>query len=304
MLENDKCAHHLKYDEKNKTCFSKQDLIKISEFYNNSNIGNKNKIKIVDDKNKLINQLNNRLVNCKYDQICWLNQKFIQDKNMVHNIFKPQGTKGRIDWLSTIEINNVMKQYEKKYKNFKFIGAVPRDILRIKYPIMNEELFIKDLTIDYFIKNNYDTIGFIYNLDESWQSGSHWVTLYFNIKNCQIYFFDSYGLKPHSDIRKMIRKLANFCYHFHNTDCRLNCELVDSTESYLNSSKKNKLEKIYDIDFNRNRHQYKNTECGVYSLHFLINLLNGKSYKELSNKILNDEYMENYRNFLFRKLRN
>ena len=31
------------------------------------------------------------------------------------------------EWLSTIEINNVLYQYEKKYNNFKFYGAVPSD---------------------------------------------------------------------------------------------------------------------------------------------------------------------------------
>ena len=28
------------------------------------------------------------------------------------------------EWLSTLDIENVLNQYEKKYKNFLFIGAV------------------------------------------------------------------------------------------------------------------------------------------------------------------------------------
>ena len=52
---------------------------------------------------------------------------------------------------------------------------------------------------------NKHILAYIYNLDESWQSGSHWVALYCNFKTCEIYFFDSYGLRPHKDIRKMIR---------------------------------------------------------------------------------------------------
>ena len=55
--------------------------------------------------------------------------------------------------------------------------------------------------------------------------------------------------------------------------------------------KKNKIEqKITTIDYNRNRHQYKNSECGVYSLNFILRLLNGHTFEEISkNKVLDDD---------------
>ena len=41
--------------------------------------------------------------------------------------------------------------------------------------------------------------------------------------------------------------------------------------------------------FRVKRHQYKNSECGVYSMNFIIRLLNGESFKNITeNKTLDD----------------
>ena len=53
---------------------------------------------------------------------------------------------------------------------------------------------------------------------------------------------------------------------------------------------KNNIEKKLKIEYNRNRHQYKNSECGVYSLNFILRLLNGDSFEKITkNKVLDDE---------------
>ena len=52
----------------------------------------------------------------------------------------------------------------------------------------------------------------------------------------------------------------------------------------------NKLSSKIHIDYNRNRHQYKNSECGVYSLNFILRLLNGNKFNDIvSKKVLDDE---------------
>ena len=37
---------------------------------------------------------------------------------MENNIFRPEGPQGKFEWLSTIDINQVLKQYEEKYEDF------------------------------------------------------------------------------------------------------------------------------------------------------------------------------------------
>ena len=53
--------------------------------------------------------------------------KQLKDKDLLENTFRPDGPEGKFEWLNTIHINDVMSQYEKKYNDFKFFGAVPID---------------------------------------------------------------------------------------------------------------------------------------------------------------------------------
>ena len=47
-------------------------------------------------------------------------------------------------------------------------------------------------------------------------------------------------------------------------------------------------------------HQYKNTECGVYSLFFIIHMLEDKITSHyLKTHILKDEYMQQFRKIYF-----
>ena len=49
-------------------------------------------------------------------------------------------------------------------------------------------------------------------------------------------------------------------------------------------------------DYNRVRHQYKNSECGVYSMHFIENMLRGKEFYKFCKKKNYDDVMERFRN--------
>ena len=66
----------------------------------------------------------------------------------------------------------------------------------------------------------------------------------------------------------------------------------------------NQLTKIHPkkktiMDYNHIRHQYKNSECGVYSMMFIINMLENNDFtKNTSNIILDDEMNQN-RNKLY-----
>ena len=51
---------------------------------------------------------------------------------------------------------------------------------------------------------------------------------------------------------------------------------------------------------NTNRFQYKNSECGVYSMHFIEEFLNGKSFEEITTNIFNDEEINKKRMFYYR----
>ena len=47
-----------------------------------------------------------------------------------------------------------------------------------------------------------------------------------------------------------------------------------------------KLGEKFDYEYNKIRHQYTESECGMYCLYFIVKLLEGKTYESLTkNKI-------------------
>nr|QFG74266.1 MAG: hypothetical protein [Megaviridae environmental sample] len=276
-----KCAPG--YNSIDNSCFTLKQLISISKKFNKSYPDHK--FEIVNDKKYLLKKLNKNMKNkfgCS-DELCWLDTKVLKSlKNEVHSAHRPKGPDGKYTWLSTTDINKVLQQYENVYTDFKFLGAVPYDFNEL------DILEIKNLNLDAFFKK-YNKFGLVINLDEHWKSGSHWVALYGNIKKNQIYFFDSFGKKPRPKIRKYIRKILNHMYK-KKYNKHINFKSLSNNEF-------NK----FDVRYNKKQHQFKNSECGVYSINFIIRLLHDKeSFSDISNNILKDNFMNNCRNTYFR----
>ncbi len=285
IKEQEKCAPSKKYE--NGSCFTIEQLKKMSNSYNSfideEKIKDGEKIILSDNKKDILKQLTNRLEKKCSDQVCWLKQKFVKvlkDKDILNNTFRPVGPNGKFEWLSTTHINDVMQQYEEKYSDFKFYGAVPMDFDDLPF------LGIKNIDFDKLYETK-KKLGFVFNLDEHWKSGSHWISLYADLEKGQIFFFDSYGKRPEERVRQLVKRIARWCNKKHN--CTTVCE-TDNSDSYMMKSKKNKIENKLKIEYNRNRHQYKNSECGVYSLNFILRLLNGHTFEEITeNKVLDDD---------------
>ena len=51
-----------------------------------------------------------------------------------------------------------------------------------------------------------------------------------------------------------------------------------------------------EYEYNTIRHQYKNSECGVYSINFIENMLNGMSFEKFCNLKIPDDKMQKFRN--------
>ena len=68
----------------------------------------------------------------------------------------------------------------------------------------------------------------------------------------------------------------------------------------INNSYKKLVHKSFRLYYNTNRFQYKNSECGVYSMHFIEEFLNGKTFEEITNNIFNDDEINRKRAFYYR----
>lgn len=277
--KNDKkCAPDKQY--RDGSCMPLEVLIDMANAYNNEF---DDKIKLHNNmetlnpgkyKRYLVKSFGSRLNNICDSQRCWVKQKFVSRmRKELKNIakkesFRPEGPEGQFTWLNTYNINDVMGQYEKKYSDFKFMGAVPIDFDELPH------LGIADLDYNNMMDNGKTKLGFVFNLDEHYKKGSHWVGMYTNLSSGQIFFFDSYGIAPEKRIRKLMRRIGKFC-----------------------DSKNIKV----DSRYNKVRHQYKNSECGVYSINFILRLLKGESFEDITNNVTTDSEVNRCRDIYFNK---
>jgi len=296
--EDLKCAPSKKYSDE--SCFTIESLKRMSKAYNNKIKERKFKGDLIDiknDKKHLVLQLTDRLKDVCDDQICWLKQDFIKeirDFDAQENTFRPEGPQGRFDWLSTSNIDDIMIQYEEKYPDFKYFGALPYDFDDLPF------YGVRKLNFDKLISNGITRIGFVFNFDEHWQSGSHWVSMFVNLDKDQIYYFDSYGHRPRKNIRTLVNRIGKWCYKRHITKSLTDSDSM-TEQSFMQPKKLNYIErKINSIKYNKIRHQFKHSECGIYSVNFILRLLKGETFDFISNNITTDDQVNKCRETYFR----
>lgn len=276
-----KCAPHLEFE--NGSCIPLELLIEMAKAYNQYHSVDKLKhIKLNskldtlypdDYKKYLLLEFKNRFND---DQKDWINSKYLEllseeHRDLLENkVFRPDGPQGRFDWLSTIDINQVLYQYEEKYPDFKFLGAVPIDFMELDY------LPFQKLNFKNFEDDGIKRIGVIFNTDKSSGRGKHWISLFVDLDKGQIYFSDSMGTRQPKEVNEFMKKI----------------------ERYLFEKNKQNL----DIRYNKTQHQKGNSECGVYSINWILRLLKGKTFEHLTQKRLSDNQINKCRVKYFGKL--
>lgn len=304
---DEKCAPSKKYTDG--SCFTLDSLKKIASSYNKRH---NEKIDINLSKEKLVEQLENKLSNKCSEQTCWLRLDFVKElenEEIENYTFRPKGPTKKYEWLSTTHIDEIVDQYQQLDKHFLFLGAVPYDFDDL--PIFG----INNIDFGDLEKQGKHKIGMVINLDEHYKSGSHWVALYTDLVKNQIYFFDSLGRKPMKRIRKFINRITKYLYNKkYNDVLKLNDVIEDirklekndknKINELLNKNKylKNLMNGNFDIRFNHIQHQFENSECGVYSVNFIIRLVHGESFESIINDIKKDDAMNECRKEYFRNV--
>lgn len=285
MFNKEHCSP--RKDSLSDSCMSKKLLSSIAKQLNKKY---KAKIKTKNvSKKKLLNEIKKYLEKegCK-NESCLMKLNFInnlsnQNKKELKSSFKPnqpkEWYKNPNTWLTTNDINEVMKQYENKYPYFKYYGATPIDF-HLK---MDNSCMISDLCkINIHGLKNKKCIGMVFNTDKHNQSGQHWFSMYIDLKGLNsnkpaIYYFDS--AKPIKNIEEIPSEIFN---------------LIEKLQEQNNYH--------FDLFFNDIKHQYGNTECGVYCLHFLTEMLKGIHFNDYIGQPLTDQKIEKYREKFFIKI--
>lgn len=305
-MADKKCAPSKTY--KDGSCLTLEALQLIAKNHN-KNTNTKFHIKITDDKSEMVKLLEKALSNKCDDQICWTRVAVLEE--IEKETFRPEGPNKRYAWLSTSDINDVVIQYQDKHKDFIFLGAVPADFEELTV------LGINNLDFYDFEKEGKSKLGMVINLDDSRGNGTHWVSLFVDLKKGQIYYFDSVGKKPYDRTKKFINKIVKYIYNKKyekniniNKLLKITNILAKSSkpkEKYITDSKNNILQiinnmKIFDIRYNSIQHQFKNSECGVYSINFIVRLVGGESFDDITKNITKDDKINECRPKYFRNV--
>ena len=278
-LKKVNCSPKPKGEINHFSCYTNKSLYKLRDLWNARHPDVKIKSNSPKEIHHLISEYLKGVCN---KESCWIKQKaeFGPIESDMADSFAPESPpewkKNPNEWLSSIDIINVMKQYEKAYKCFDFIGPSPIDFdtRKLYGECVWDELC--NFSLKEQIKNGKTKIGIIFNTDPHNKPGQHWISMFINIKKKKIFFFDSTGDKPSKEIMVLIKRIE---------------------EQGLNLNPKIK----FKSDSNEGiEHQYGNTECGIYSLFFIVHMLEDKMTEHyLKTHILKDEYMNKFRHIYF-----
>tara|TARA_Y100001958_G_scaffold158971_1_gene158609 strand:+ start:9784 stop:10950 length:1167 start_codon:yes stop_codon:yes gene_type:complete len=258
------------------SCYGIDELKKIGISINKSK---PQSIRISNDHRDLQRQISDYVSqNSSCDsETCWKDLEAISRSVNHRDNFKPEYPEkwlGKKHQLSTSNINDVLKQYEKKHKHFKYYGALPIDF-DLKE---NDSCVVSDIcnmSLDKLMNDGITDLGIIFNTDPHTRGGEHWMSMYVDIDGSNfhaeekvpgIYFFDSYGYKPCKRVSALIDRI---------TDQGKKCKV--------------KFKRFH----NDHKYQKGDYHCGVYSIHFIVEMLKNKSFRDyLNKKILKDALID------------
>jgi len=269
------------------TCYTADALRKIKHAFNE---GHPDSRIIATTPNDIWKQLKRRLSHCDKED-CWL--KELKDNTVRNQIDKyvfapdqpPEWKQNPNAWLSNFDLTDVLKQYEVKYPNFKCIDPATIDF---DYKLNNNTCVSNELckfSVKQYIDKGITKIGIVFNSDKHTGGGLHWFSLFIDIEHEFMFFFDSNGEEVPDEIMTLVKRIqAEWQQLFGKT-----------------------------IDFHQNHpksHQRTNTECGMYSLFFIITMLtnkaDAKSLKTIRDKLaffkehsIPDKYVERFRHIYF-----
>tara|TARA_A100001015_G_scaffold320528_1_gene447237 strand:+ start:290 stop:1207 length:918 start_codon:yes stop_codon:yes gene_type:complete len=260
------------------SCYNKNSLLKLKKYWNLRH--KKNQIKSNDPK-EIWNSLKENMNSSCNRESCWLRSKFMEgnlDTSLLNYTFAPKApeiwNKNPNQWLTSIDIQKVMKQYENYYKCFEFLGPSPIDF---DYHKLYGECIWEELckfNLSDMIKRNKNKIGIIFNTDPHNKSGEHWIAQFIDIKKKIIVFFDSNGDKPPKEIEKLTEKIIN---------------------------QGNQLGISFTSIINEIEHQKTDSECGMYCLYFIVEMLKDKDPNYFLKSRIPDKEVFDLRSEYFNK---
>jgi len=177
--------------------------------------------------------------------------------------FNSSGPWNSTNWLSNNNIDRVLELYWNVMPKFIPIPFQMRDFA--KQP--NSKL--ANFNWESAKKTGVNYIACALNTDWTYGKGEHWVSFFVDFPGKTVEYFDSAGQTPHSEFIQLLVDVAS------------------------------KLE-FKDECITTVVHQTENTECGMYTLFYILSRLHGIPFKKFRGRRIPDDVMVAFRKFVFR----
>ena len=179
------------------------------------------------------------------------------------------------EWLSSLDIEAIEKEYTKVFPKYYFVGCVPIDFDKKSSTGKCLVSTLCSLNIKSLYEKGYDKIGIVFNTDVSTGPGQHWIALFADVdpqyEYPRITYFDSYSHAPEKEIQRLMFRWK---------------EQLDGMKLHS---------KPTELSYNHTRHQYENSECGMYCIYFHLACIVGLPM----DKRIPDDVMRSFRGMLF-----
>ena len=180
------------------------------------------------------------------------------------------------EWLSSEDIDRVEKQYERLFEKYNYLGTFPIDFDKKSETGKCLVSSLCSLDLKQLYLNGYTQIGIVFNTDVSTGPGQHWVAVFCDIgpefEHPRITYFDSYSQKPEKEIQELMKRWK---------------------DQWVGAGVHSKE---MQTTYNKTRHQYQNSECGMYCLYFHLCCLLGIPMEQR----IPDQVVRGLRGMLFR----
>lgn len=157
-------------------------------------------------------------------------------------------------WLSSRDIDAVMVQYTASHPHFAYLGALPMDFeARDRATGACVSHAACGAHVGELLRQGKTLVGVVLNLDKHTESGSHWVACLAGLDpgvpgRFGLWYYDSVASPPTPEVRAFMRRMAG----------EMRAALGPAAAAR------------FRLHWNTRRKQWENTECGVYSMLFLI----------------------------------
>lgn len=213
----------------------------------------------------------NPAVGCRpMDEVCWVSQPFARASGRVANAssrsFRPaqpaSWRNNKNDWLSNEDIEAVLRQYARAGKSrIKFVGVFPIDFAE---PVSAESAAscvspeVCRLSVAEEIRRGTKHLWFVFNTDPHDEPGQHWIALYVGLdpavkRGFGVHFYDSVAKPAPPSVAAFMRRLA-----------------IEMRRALGEGGPLAQVK--VPVRQNRIRRQFKNTECGIYAMLFLLRM--------------------------------